>query len=237
GTCCLKYSFHEGTPAGSHQLIHGVDTYVSGTKSDKVIVIYTDIYGNKFQNTLLLADKFAAAGFYVLVPDILNGEVGNPNWTKEELYAWLPVLFQKIASTPQLLKKFLTAIKEEDKAKFIGGVGYCLGATYLVSELAENGLLDAGCVAHPSKVDQESFKPIRKPILISAAETDPSFQPELRHFAEQILAENKVTYQSTVFSGVYHGFAVKGDYSVENIRYAANKALKDHIEWFERFSS
>ena len=49
-------------------------------------------------------------------------------------------------------------------------------------------------------------------------ETDFSFPTEARRKAEDILVKNKKQYFIQVFSGVNHGFAVKGDISVPDIR-------------------
>lgn len=60
----------------------------------------------------------------------------------------------------------------------------------------------------------------RHPILakLSFAETDHTFPTESRHRAEVILAEVKATYHIQVFSGVVHGFATRGDPTVDHIR-------------------
>jgi len=57
-------------------------------------------------------------------------------------------------------------------------------------------------------------KAIEGPFSISAAETDDLFPVEKRAETEQILKEIGATYQINIFSGVEHGFAVRGDMSV-----------------------
>ena len=76
GKCCFEGVCHDGTPKGRREEIFGLDTYAAGSTSpkEKVIVILTDVYGNKFNNVLLTADKFASAGYMVFVPDILFGD-------------------------------------------------------------------------------------------------------------------------------------------------------------------
>ena len=98
------------------------------------------------------------------------------------------------------------------KPTFLGGIGYCFGAKFAVQNLSINGYLDAAAVAHPSFVSMEEVKAIKRPIIISAAETDQVFAPELRHQTEDELAKLEgVRYQVDLFSGVTHGFAVRGD--------------------------
>lgn len=57
-----------------------------------------------------------------------------------------------------------------------------------------------------------------EPLFLSCAETDQTFPAESRHIAEKILADNKQSYHFQLFSGVEHGFALRGDMSVENER-------------------
>lgn len=55
---------------------------------------------------------------------------------------------------------------------------------------------------------------------VPCSEDDITFPPEGRHKAEEILAANKQTYHFQLFSGVSHGFAVRGDMDNENERWA-----------------
>lgn len=54
------------------------------------------------------------------------------------------------------------------------------------------------------------------------AEIDHTFLLDARRRAEDILVEGKKTYHFQVFSGVKHGFALRGDPSVENERKSVN---------------
>jgi Dienelactone hydrolase family len=49
-------------------------------------------------------------------------------------------------------------------------------------------------------------------------EVDPTFPAQSRHTSEEILAEIKATYHYQLFSGVVHGFALRGDMDNENER-------------------
>jgi dienelactone hydrolase len=63
-------------------------------------------------------------------------------------------------------------------------------------------------------------------------ETDSIFTTELRHESEAKLAEIKATYQINLYSGVSHGFAVRGDMENKWEKWAKEKALEQAIEWF-----
>lgn len=233
GACCVAFNFHEGQSQGTHKEICGLDTYQVGTEhgNDKVLVIVTDVFGHKFNNVMLVADALAKQGKYqVLIPDILKGDPID-----RDLHEWLKD--HSPAETQQIVDKFLSALKKEWSPKFIGSIGYCFGAKFVINQLAKGGVIDAGAVAHPSFVDIEEVKAITKPILISAAEVDPIFPPELRFQTEQELAKlNGVRYQVDLFSGVSHGYAVRGDVTIPAVKYAKEKTLNDHLVWFDQFS-
>lgn len=246
---------HEGTPLGCFQELFGLDTYVAdpqggeakkccrekadAQKEKKYIVIITDIYGYKFNNVQLIADQLAQqTGITVLVPDILfNDPVikldGSTDFTK-----WLS------SHTPEktrneAVQPFLQGLKTERQAEFIGVIGYCFGAKFVIQQLAEDGLADVGAIAHPSFVEAKEVEAIdnKKPLLISAAENDSIFTEELRHLTESILKKKGNCYQLDLFSGVNHGFAARGDVSIPWVKYAKEKALADQIHWFKYFAS
>jgi len=96
---------------------------------------------------------------------------------------------------------------------------------------------------------------------LSFSETDPTFPTASRRRAEDILVEINATYYIEVFSSVEHGFAVRGDTAVENIRahpililyyfpnsefsicvfhfsgWAKEQSAQSIVSWFLRFSS
>ncbi|KAG7666361.1 uncharacterized protein J8A68_000106 [[Candida] subhashii] len=235
-TCCLKASFHEGTPIGKHQELFGVDTYVVG-ESDKVIVIMTDIYGNRFNNIMLIADEFSRKGYKVLIPDILlNDAIEYGKFDFSTFGEWRTRHTPEI--TAPIVDGFLKQVKHEINPKYLTAIGYCFGAKYTVQQLAEGKYLDAGALAHPSMVTIEEVQAIAKPILISAAEVDQSFTRELRYQTEEELTKKgNVRFQIDVFQGVTHGYAVKGAESEPLTRYAIEKTLQDQVCFLDHVNS
>lgn len=229
GKCCTEFVYHEGSPEGSHKTLYGLDTYVTGTSSDKYIVILTDIYGNKFNNVLLIADLLAKrSGFKVYIPDILKND---PLKNFAELAEWRKLHSPEI--TRPIVDGFLGKLREDvGSSAFVGVIGYCFGAKYALHQITESGPASAAAIAHPSFVDIEEVAAIRKPILISAAETDQIFPAELRHQTEEKLIEIKATYLITLFGGVLHGYAVRADVTDPKVKYAMNKTLQDQILFF-----
>lgn len=95
--------------------------------------------------------------------------------------------------------------------------------------------IKVGYVAHPSFVDEEELAAITGPLAISAAETDEIFPTEKRHRSEEILKETGQPYQLNLFSGVNHGFAMRGDMSVKVERFAKEQAFLQAVTWFNEY--
>lgn len=230
GACCISTHFHDGKAAGKFETVFGLDTYVSGSGALSVVIL-TDIYGHKYNNVLLIADEFAKAGYLVYIPDILKGDPVPA--TQEDLSQWIGE--HPVEVTDPIVDGFLSALRKKVGGGFIGVVGYCYGGRYSIRQIGDKGHADAAAVAHPSLVQIEEVKAIKKPLLISAAEVDPIFTTELRHKTEETLVDIGATYELDLFSGVLHGFAVRGDIKHEPTLYAMKKALADQLAWFARF--
>jgi dienelactone hydrolase len=153
---------------------------------------------------------------------------------KFDLQAWLKIYREKAAeATP----KWIKAVQEiyGDDAIYTA-VGYCFGAPF-VMDIAATDQVVASAFAHPAFLEEDHFRSIKKPLLLSCAETDMTFPTDKRHRAEDILAEVKATYHVQVFSGVVHGWALRADLTDENARWAKEESARSIIEWFKRFST
>ncbi|SCU96085.1 LAMI_0F05160g1_1 [Lachancea mirantina] len=237
GKCCTTGFRHIGDAKGNHSTVFGLDTYVTGQESnDKIIVIMTDIFGNRFNNVLLIADAFGDAGYKVLIPDILDNDPIHPS-KSQDFNDWKAR--HNADFTRQISEPFVKAVKSELKPKFLGLVGYCFGAKYAIQLIDEKaGVADAAAVAHPSFVSMEEIAAVgKKPLLISAAEEDSIFPPENRHATEAKLQEIGAVYQLDIFSGTSHGFAARGDISNPAVKYAKEKVFYDQVYWFDHFSA
>lgn len=233
--CCAKVVFQDGTPKGQVQKVCDLDCYVTENYSEsakKFLFVFTDIFGLELVNTRLVADRFAAClGYPVIIMDILNG---NPfrldgSMTFE---SWTPKHTPEL--THAITKKFFDAFKVKfPDTVFLAGIGYCFGAKYLAPYLTSEGLFDAGAFAHPSFVSSEALEAISKPLVLSCAEEDKIFPRDLRIKSQEILEKNKVHYQFDLFSHVSHGFTVRGDLSIPEVKYAAEKAFTDQVLWFQ----
>lgn len=75
---------------------------------------------------------------------------------------------------------------------------------------------------------------ITGPLSIAAAEHDDIFTVDKRHESENILTKIEKDYQINLFSGVHHGFAVRGDLNDEKQRFAKEQAFAQAVAWFKR---
>jgi dienelactone hydrolase len=89
-----------------------------------------------------------------------------------------------------------------------------------------------GYIAHPSFVQEDELASISGPLCITAAETDPIFPAESRYRSEVILRKTGWHYHISLFSGVCHGFAVRGDTALKAQKFAKEQAFMQAINWF-----
>lgn len=99
-SCCLSGTLQTGTPKGHEEEINGLQVYVSpppDQSTRRSIVFISDIFGYKLNNTRLLADQYAAAGFFVYVPDFFEGDS-------------LPIEFLQSAEPPLKVRQNLSLV-------------------------------------------------------------------------------------------------------------------------------
>jgi len=241
-TCCTVGVKHEGQPVGKSTKIGSFDAYVSEptgktVHKDTAILFLPDVIGI-WQNSQLMADQYAANGYYTVMPDLFNGDPLSLNRPDGfDFMAWLtkgssgnnPHTTEAVDPIVEKSIKYL----QEQGYKKIGAVGYCFGAKYVIRFMAKGKGIDVGYLAHPSFVEEEELAAIQGPVSISAAETDQIFPAEKRHKSETILVETKQPYQINLFSGVVHGFSVRCDLSKKHEKFAKEQAFLQAVQWFD----
>ncbi|KUL89066.1 hypothetical protein ZTR_06132 [Talaromyces verruculosus] len=238
GSCCNKGVKHEGQPVGSISTVKDFEVYTSypaDKSTDYAVLILTDVLGHKFLNAQLIADQFAANGYFVFMPDLFYGNPVQLNAPEGfDFDKWLSGQTKEIVDS--IVEASITELREKYKAKKIAAVGYCFGTKYVVRHLhPPKNKIDVGFAAHPSFIDADELKAIGGPFLIAAAETDDIFPPEKRHESEVILKDTKQSYQINLYGGVVHGFAVRGDVGNKVVRYAKENAFLQAVQWFETY--
>ncbi|KAF2478189.1 alpha/beta-hydrolase [Lindgomyces ingoldianus] len=236
GACCTIGVKHEGSAVGEVKKINDFRVYFSYPKdksTHNAILLMTDVIGMDFINVQLIADQFAANGYFVVMPDLFNGDTVKLNPPEGfQIFEWLK---SHLAPTVDpILEATLKEMRGSLGCKKIGGVGYCFGGKYVCRFLKE-GKLDAGYTAHPSFVDKEELEGCEGPLSIAAAETDQVFPAAKRRETEDILLNMKIPYQINLFSDVVHGFAVKADLSNRRIKFAKEQAFLQAVHWFDEY--
>jgi len=244
-TCCTVGVKHEGETTGTlTKIAGGIEAYIAKPKGKTVhektaILFLPDVIGI-WENSKLIADQYAANGYYTLIVDLFNGDALSLNRPDDfDIKAWLtkgtggnnPHTFEAV---DPIVEKSIKYLKEQGFTK-IGAVGYCFGGKYVVRFMPTGKGIDVGFVAHPSFVEESELAAISGPLSIAAAETDQIFPADKRHKSEEILVKTGQPYQINLFSGVVHGFSVRCDLSKKVEKFAKEKAFLQAVEWFDEY--
>ncbi|KAF2012296.1 alpha/beta-hydrolase [Aaosphaeria arxii CBS 175.79] len=238
GKCCGVGVKHEGTAEGEVKTLGGVRTYLTYPKdksTHNAILILTDVMGMDSINVQLIADQFAANGYFTAIPDLFNGNVVPMNPPADfDIMKWLGTEMPHVPAVDPIVEAVIKDLRGNYGVKRLGSAGYCFGAKYVCRWL-KGGKLDVGYVAHPSFVNAEELEGIEGPLSIAAAETDSIFPAEKRHESEKILEKHTVPYQINLFSDVEHGFAVRCDLSKKRQKFAKEQAFCQAVSWFDEY--
>ncbi|KAL0571421.1 hypothetical protein V5O48_010537 [Marasmius crinis-equi] len=246
GECCLKGFVHLGEPKGEIIKIAELDTYIarppSSADGKRIIMYFPDVWGinGSFQfNGKLLMDYFAAQGFLVLGVDYFRGDEVSKHrkhrndTTTEPGFDYEAWKAKHIAFADEHVPIWMEAVAKQfgtEETKY-AAVGYCFGAPYVMNALAGT-MVSAGAFAHPAFLRESHFEKCAKPLFLSCAETDHTFPEASRHRAEAILKEGKRVYHFQLFSGIEHGFALRGNMDDVYERWAKEESASGIIRWF-----
>ncbi|KAL2339136.1 hypothetical protein Fmac_013582 [Flemingia macrophylla] len=232
--CCSNPPVLNPTGGSGHvQKLGGLDSYLTGSPdSNLAIILISDVFGYEAPNLRYLADKVAAAGYYVIVPDFFHADPYNPDNTSRPVPVWLKDHGPDKGF--EAAKPIIDALKGKGVLA-IGAAGFCWGAKVVV-ELAKSRLIQAAVQLHPSFVSVDDIKGVDIPIAILGAEIDHLSPPELLKQFEQVLNAKPgvVDYFVKIFPKVSHGWTVR--YSKEDAEAvkAAEEAHQDMLNWFDK---
>ncbi|BFZ53019.1 hypothetical protein PYCC9005_000042 [Savitreella phatthalungensis] len=249
---CCKTGFRwNGTPSGSIQQVHGLESYVtkSANASGKhVLVFMTDIWSHKLINSQLLADTFAdeAGDLVVYMPDLFDGELLDPSCLSDPEKAKSFDLPAFIGRHPKhgnakLLAKYIADIRAQENPTTVGGVGYCYGATGSVV-LAGDGknnpegkpILDYTATAHPSLLDASDIESVKAPALWLSPEHDFMYTAELKDLTQKRHGNKSASeFKYVYFPELSHGFAVRGNPDDAAQKAGLEKAKDEVVAWIK----
>ncbi|KAL0718881.1 hypothetical protein Bca4012_068204 [Brassica carinata] len=207
-----------------------LDAYVSGSPDSKnCVLLVSDIYGYEAPNLRALADKVAASGFYVVVPDYFCGDPYDPSNQERPVHVWIKDHGPDKGFEDT--KPVLEAIKNKGITA-VGAAGMCWGGKVVV-ELSKQELIQAAVLNHPTYVTVDDIKGVKVPIAILGAEDDFLTPPALVKQFEEILASKpEVSSYVKIFPNVSHGWTTRYDVNDPEAVKAAEEAHKEMLDWF-----
>ncbi|KAJ5776254.1 uncharacterized protein N7511_001265 [Penicillium nucicola] len=234
--CCITGTLHNGEATGEIKPIGKISTYIAypETRSTKkAIIILTDVMGHNLINAQLIADQFASKGYFVVMPDLFNGDIVPLNRPEGfNIMEWLKNHLPQ--QTEPIIDAVIKEMRETLGCERIGGVGYCFGGKYVCRYL-KPGKIDVGFTAHPTMVDAEELQGIEGPLSIAAAVRDAVFTTAKRHQSEDVLDQLDVPYQINLLSDVEHGFAVRCDLAKPRQKFAKEQVFAQAVAWFNQY--
>ncbi|KAM0712021.1 hypothetical protein Q7P37_011115 [Cladosporium fusiforme] len=240
GMCCLEGHIHNGNPRGSFITVAGVETYVAEPHPERsngnILLYYPDVWG-MFTNGLLVMDAFADAGYLTIGLDYFRGD---PVWkhrknrldtTSDPGFDYEAWKIKHMSFANEAVPRWNTAVKQRfgtPSTRYVC-VGYCFGAPYVCDSLASMAgqapVCEAGAFAHPAFLKEHHFRQLEKPLFLSCSVIDHTFDAQSREFALDKMQGDGKTYHLQLFSGVQHGFALRGDMSQPYERYRRYRRL------------
>lgn len=106
-----------------------------------------------------------------------------------------------------------------------------------MNSIAPNGssppVCDVGAFAHPAFLREHHFENIERPLFLSCAETDFTFETAARNKSIDILRSANKPYHLQLFSGVEHGFALRCNLDDPYARWCKEQSAKGISEYFD----
>ncbi|XAR54622.1 hypothetical protein NMG60_11029843 [Bertholletia excelsa] len=215
--------------AGTLDELGGLKTYFTGPQdSSRAILLISDIFGYESPNLRKHADKVAAAGFLVVVPDFFHGDPFRPQMDRE---SW-----KKAHDTDKGYEdaKVVIAALRSKGVTSIGAAGFCWGGVVVV-KLARSDDIQAAVVLHPGRINEDDVNDVKIPTAILGAEIDNASPPEqLKHFGKILSAKSEFDSYVKIFPGVSHGWSVRYNLDDEQAVKSAEEAHADMLNWFTR---
>ena len=151
-----------------------------------------------------VADRFAAAGFVALAPDLYHGDVAR---SPDEAGKLMMAL--NISRTEKDLRGAIQYLlnQEATEGDRVGTVGFCMGGALSLYAASKNERVGA-CVVfygiHP-KVEPD-LEHLRAPVLGLFAEKDQSVPPDSVRELEAELREHGKQVEAHIYPGTDHAF-------------------------------
>ncbi|KAK9933500.1 hypothetical protein M0R45_020697 [Rubus argutus] len=174
----------------------------------------SDVFGYESQNLRKLADKVAAAGFFVVVPDFFYGDPYN-------------------LDNPQFDRESWHKAHSKEKGCEDAKPAFCWGGNVAV-KLAKSNDIKADVILHPGQLKDEDIHEIKVHTAILGAEIDRVSPPELMKQFGEILSVKLIALVK-IFPGVAHGWTMRYNAEDESAVKSAEEAHLDMLNWFTKY--
>ncbi|KAJ4375278.1 hypothetical protein N0V83_002364 [Neocucurbitaria cava] len=204
--------------------------YPKDGSTQNAILIMTDVIGMDFPNIQLIADQFAANGYFTVIPDVFNGnEIPFPPPATFSLQEYIKTKMPRPPTVDPIYATVIKHLRSELGVQKLGGVGYCFGGKYVCRWLKEGGFGEGGLTRGSLRIRvlwmRRRLGGLGGRFLLLL----------LRRLTEDILRELSVPYQMCLYSDTEHGFGVKGDLSNAKQKFAKEQAFLQAVQWFDYF--
>lgn len=180
------------------------------------------------RNIKSIADRFAAAGYTALAPDLWHGVVTSEPNEAQKLFMTL-----NIAETAKDLRGAIQHLRSLTGGKKVGVVGFCMGGALSLYAACDNPEDVAACVdfygGHPAvKYD---LARLQAPVLGLFAEKDSFVSPQVVRDLARQLRELGKEHSFHTYPGVDHAFFNEDRPEVYNAA-AASDAWQKVLDFF-----
>ncbi|KAG8370175.1 hypothetical protein BUALT_Bualt14G0089900 [Buddleja alternifolia] len=202
--------------SGSVEEIRGLKTCATGNQHSKLaILMIADAFGYEAPKLRKLADKIAASGFLVVVPDFYYGDPYTPEQYEDK--------------GCEDAKTVVAALKAKGVSKV--GVAGMVGV-----RLAKFDCIDAAILLHPGPITVEEINEVKTPIAILGAQIDNHAPPELlKQLGDVLSAKAEVDSFVKIFPGVGHGWTTRYNDNDESAVKSAEESHLDMLNWFNKY--
>jgi carboxymethylenebutenolidase len=178
-----------------------------------------------------ISDRFAAAGFVALAPDMYHGKVAK---SPDEAGKMMMAL--RIDEVEKDLRGTVQYLLDHDAttSKKVGTVGFCMGGALSLYAASKNPGVGACAVfygIHPNV--KPDLPNLQAPVLGIFAEKDRSVSPATVHELERQLKALGKTVEMHIYPGTDHAFFNDQRPEVYNAA-AANDAWRRTLEFFRQ---
>ena len=226
--CCTPAPPAAPTHVGKEETLAGTRAYVAGSPTaSAAVILVCDIFGIDTPLLRKLADKVAAAGYFVVVPDVLQGDPFAGSYAAGDLGPWM-AKHPATGAPLEITRSMVEAVKDKGIGA-VGAAGFCYGAK-TVACLGKEKDVRAIVQLHPSFLEASDYEEVVVPIAVLASPTD-----GIEKYEELLASRTEVKSFVKIFSDVRHGWTVRYEESDENAVEKANEAHQLMLDWFAKY--